>query len=110
MVKVKIPSLGTNLYNDLLNYVVASVLIFYALTIAGIFVLRAKRPDAERPYKAFAYPLLPLLYIVAAIAIVLVLVLYKTRTAGVGVAIVLAGIPVYWVRSWWLSRQPKPGN
>src|SRR5215510_7639164 len=56
-----------NLYNDLLNYVVASVLIFYALTIAGIFVLRAKRPDAERPYKALAYPLLPLLYIAAAL-------------------------------------------
>ena len=99
-----------NLYNDLLNYVVASVLIFYALTIAGIFVLRAKRPDAERPYKALAYPVLPLLYIVAAMAIVLVLVLYRTQTAGVGVGIVLAGIPVYWLRSWWLSRQAKPNS
>ena len=93
-----------NLYNDLLNYVVASVLIFYALTIAGIFVLRAKRPLAERPYKAFGYPILPALYVVAALTIVLVLILYQTQTAGWGVFIVLLGIPVYWVRSLWLSR------
>jgi basic amino acid/polyamine antiporter, APA family len=94
-----------NLYNDLLDYVVASVLIFYALTIAGIFVLRARRADLERPYKAFLYPYLPFLYVVAALAIVLVLILYRTRTAGIGVGIVLAGIPVYWLRSWWLARR-----
>jgi basic amino acid/polyamine antiporter, APA family len=93
-----------NLYNDLLNYVVAAVLIFYALTIAGIFVLRAKRPQAERPYKAFGYPVLPALYVLGALAIVLVLVLYQTQTAGWGVGIVVAGIPVYWLRSMWLSR------
>src|SRR5260370_803572 len=57
-----------NLYSDLLDYVVFSVLIFYALTIAGIFVLRANRPNAERPYRAFGYPCIPLLYIVAAAA------------------------------------------
>ena len=56
-----------NLYSDLLNYVVFSVLLFYVLTIAGIFVLRTKRPDAERPYRAFGYPVVPLLYIVAAV-------------------------------------------
>jgi APA family basic amino acid/polyamine antiporter len=99
-----------NLYNDLLDYVVASVLIFYSLTIAGIFVLRAKRPDAERPYKALGYPFLPILYIAAALAIVLVLALYRTRTAGVGIAIVLAGIPVYWLRSLWLARRANPSN
>src|SRR5437763_7167739 len=65
-----------NLYNDLLDYVVFSVLIFYALTIAGIFVLRAKRPEAERPYRALGYPFVPLLYIVAAAAILFVLLLY----------------------------------
>ncbi len=53
-----------NLYSDLLDYVVFSVLIFYVLTIAGIFVLRRKRPDAERPYRAFGYPVLPAFYIV----------------------------------------------
>jgi APA family basic amino acid/polyamine antiporter len=96
-----------NLYNDLLNYVVAAVLIFYSLTIAGIFVLRAKRPDAERPYKAFGYPILPALYIVAALGIVVVLVLYQTQTAGWGVGIVLAGIPVYWLRSLWLAKTER---
>ena len=93
-----------NLYNDLLNYVVAAVMIFYALTILGIFVLRRKRPEAERPYKAFGYPVLPALYILAAVAIVLILVLYQTQTAGWGIGIVVAGIPVYWLRSLWLSK------
>jgi APA family basic amino acid/polyamine antiporter len=93
-----------NLYNDLLNYVVAAVMIFYALTILGIFVLRRKRPEAERPYKAFGYPVLPALYILAAVAIVLILVLYQTQTAGWGIGIVVAGIPVYWLRSLWLTK------
>jgi len=93
-----------NLYSDLLNYVVASVLIFYVLTIAGIFVLRVKRPELERPYKAFGYPFVPLLYILAALAIVVILILYQTQTAGGGIAIVLAGIPVYWLRAMRLTR------
>src|ERR1700736_5700529 len=90
-----------NLYSDLLDYVVFSVLIFYALTVAGIFVLRKKRPDAERPYKAPGYPFIPLLYIVAATAIMFVLLLYQTQTAGRGLVIVLIGVPVYllWSRS-----------
>src|SRR6266852_6040961 len=84
-----------NLYSDLLDYVVFSVLIFYALTIAGIFVLRAKQPNAERPYRAFGYPFIPLLYIVAAVAIMFVLLLYKTQTTWPGLVIVLVGVPVY---------------
>src|SRR6266478_2233005 len=88
-----------NLYNDLLNYVVFAVLLFYALTIAGIFVLRAKRPNLERPYRAFGYPLLPSVYIIAAVAIMLVLLLYQTKTAGVGLVIVVLGLPVYWLWS-----------
>jgi APA family basic amino acid/polyamine antiporter len=84
-----------NLYSDLLNYVVFSVLLFYVLTIAGIFVLRVKRPDMERPYRAFGYPLVPLLYIVAASAIMLVLLLYQTQTTWPGLLIVLLGVPVY---------------
>ncbi len=80
---------------------VFSVLIFYSLTIAGIFVLRAKRPVAERPYRAFGYPVVPLLYIVSALAIMFVLLLYKTQTAWPGLVIVLLGVPVYllWSRS-----------
>src|SRR6202049_2679603 len=88
-----------NLYNDLLDYVVSSVLIFYALTIAGIFVLRAKRPDAERPYRAFGYPFVPLLYIASASAIMFVLLLYKTQTTWPRLLIVLLGVPVYLVWS-----------
>ena len=92
-----------NLYNDLLSYVVFSVLIFYALTIAGIFVLRRKRPDAERPYKAFGYPFVPALYILAASLILVVLLLYQTKTALVGLVIVLMGVPVYWL---WSRNAP----
>lgn len=88
-----------NLYSDLLNYVVFAVLLFYVLTIIGIFVLRAKRPDAERPYRAFGYPFVPALYVVAALAIMLVLLLYQTQTAGTGLIIVLIGLPVYWLWS-----------
>src|SRR5277367_1866019 len=84
-----------NLYSDLLDYVVFSVLIFYTLTIAGIFVLRVKRPDLPRPYRAFGYPFVPALYIVSALAIMFVLLLYKTQTAWPGLVIVLLGVPVY---------------
>ncbi len=91
-----------NLYSNLLDYVVFAALLFYVLTIGGIFLLRWKRPNAERPYKAFGYPMLPLLYIVAATGIMVVLLLYQTQTAGMGMAIVLLGVPVYWL---WSRRK-----
>ena len=84
-----------NLYGNLLDYVVFSVLIFYILTLGGIFVLRRKRPDAERPYRAFGYPLVPALYIAAALVILAVLLVYRTSTTWPGLLIVLTGIPVY---------------
>jgi APA family basic amino acid/polyamine antiporter len=84
-----------NLYSNLLDYVVCSVLIFYVLTTAGIFVLRKNRPEADRPYRAFGYPVVPALYIVAASAIMFVLLLYKTQTTWPGLVIVLLGVPVY---------------
>ncbi|MBA3439670.1 MAG: amino acid permease [Pyrinomonadaceae bacterium] len=90
-----------NLYSNLLDYVVFSVLIFYVLTIGGLFVLRRKRPDAERPYRAFGYPLIPALYIVAATVIMLVLLVYKTQTTWPGLLIVLTGFPVYF---FWRAR------
>ena len=93
-----------NLYDDLLNYVVFAVLLFYVLTIVGIFVLRRTRPDSERPYKAIGYPIVPLLYIVAATGIMVVLLLYQTQTAGAGMGIVLIGLPVYW---WWSRKTGK---
>jgi len=84
-----------NLYGMLLDYVVFAVLIFYILTITGIFILRRKRPDAERPYKAFGYPVIPIIYIAAALLISLVLLFYKPQTSIPGLAIVLTGVPVY---------------
>jgi len=91
-----------NLYSDLLDYVVFAVLIFYVLTIAGLFVLRRKRPDAERPYRAFGYPVVPALYMVGATVILLVLLAYKTQTTWPGLLIVLTGVPVYLL--WRKSR------
>jgi APA family basic amino acid/polyamine antiporter len=88
-----------NLYSNLLDYVVFAALMFYVLTIVSVFVLRSKRPDAERPYKAFGYPIVPLLYIIAASVILLVLLFYRTETAGWSLVIVLLGLPVYWLWS-----------
>ncbi len=86
-----------NLYSNLLDYVVFAVLIFYVLTIAGLFVLRRKRPDAERPYRAFGYPVVPALYILVATVIMIALLLYKTQTTWPGLLIVLTGVPAYFV-------------
>jgi len=84
-----------NLYGNLLNYVVFAVLIFYVLTIAGVIVLRQKRPEAERPYRAFGYPVVPVAYMAVATMILVVLLLYLTSTTWPGLLIVLTGIPVY---------------
>ena len=86
-------------YGDLLDYVIFVVLIFYILTIAGIFILRRDRPDAPRPYRAIGYPVLPALYIVAALVISGYLFVYKSTYTWPGLAIVLAGIPIYFVIS-----------
>jgi APA family basic amino acid/polyamine antiporter len=84
-------------YSDLLNYVIFSVLVFYILTVIGIFILRKKRPAAERPYKAFGYPILPALYVLCASAIAVDLLIYKTDYSGSGLIIVLVGIPVFYL-------------
>jgi basic amino acid/polyamine antiporter, APA family len=86
-------------YNQLLNYVIFAVLVFYILTIGGLFVLRYKRPNAERPYRAIGYPILPAIYIVMALFIDVVLLRYQPQYTWPGLAIVLLGIPVYWVWS-----------
>jgi basic amino acid/polyamine antiporter, APA family len=88
-----------NLYGNLLDYVISAALIFYILTIAGIFRLRQTRPNAERPYKAFGYPLVPILYIVGAAVILIVLFIYQTATTWPGLIIVITGIPVYFIWS-----------
>jgi len=84
-------------YSDLLDYVIFAVLLFYILTIAGIFVLRRNRPEMERPYRAIGYPVLPVIYIAAAGLIEILLLLYKPNYTWPGLIIVLLGIPVYFL-------------
>ncbi len=87
-----------NLYNDLLDYVISAALIFYILTIIGIFRLRRTRPEADRPYRAFGYPMVPALYVIGAGLILVMLFTYKPATTWPGLGIVLLGVPVYF---WW---------
>ena len=86
-----------NLYGNLLDYVISAALIFYILTIAAVFVLRRREPDAERPYRAFGYPFVPALYIAGASVILLLLFAYRTSTTVPGLVIVLIGVPIYFV-------------
>ena len=91
-----------NLYGNLLDYVISAALIFYILTIAGVFVLRRRDPDAERPYRAFGYPFVPALYIAGASVILVLLFAYRPATTVPGLVIVLIGVPVYFL----LKRLP----
>jgi len=91
-------------YNQLLDYIIFAVLVFYILTIAGLFVLRVKRPNEPRPYRAFGYPVLPALYILIATFIDVVLLRYKPQYTWPGLIIVLLGIPVYFL---WSKRAPQ---
>ncbi|MFN8243906.1 MAG: amino acid permease [Ferruginibacter sp.] len=84
-------------YGDLLDMISFVVVLFYALTIIGIFRLRITRPDAERPYKAFGYPVLPVIYILLALVFCVFLIIMKPLYAGIGLGIVLLGIPVYYL-------------
>ena len=86
-------------YGQLLDYIIFAVLVFYILTIFGLFVLRRTRPDAERPYRAIGYPVLPAIYIVMALFIDVVLLRYKPQYTWPGLIIVLLGIPVYFLWS-----------
>jgi len=89
-----------NLYGDLLTYVISAALIFYILTIAGIFRLRYTRPQAERPYRAFGYPVIPGLYILGAAVILVVLAGYQPEATWPGLVIVALGFPVYFLWRW----------
>jgi len=91
-------------YGDLLDMISFVVVIFYVLTILGIFILRHKRPNAERPYKAFGYPVLPAIYILMGISFCLLLIIYKPQYTWPGLIIVLIGIPIYFVA---LARQKR---
>ena len=101
-----------NLYGNLLDYVISAALIFYILTIIGIFLLRKKQPDTERPYRAFGYPVVPALYVVGASVILIVLFVYQTATTWPGLIIVLTGVPVYflWSKSSKANSRSRTGS
>jgi APA family basic amino acid/polyamine antiporter len=90
-------------YSQLLDYVVFAVLIFYVLTICGIFLLRRRHPEYERPYKAFGYPVIPVIYILLATLIMIILLIYKPDYTWPGLIIVILGIPVYFL---WKKGTP----
>ena len=94
-------------YGDLLDYVIFAVLLFYILTIAGLFALRRAKPEMERPYKAFGYPVLPALYILLAGLIEILLLIYKPDYTWPGLIIVLLGVPVYFV---WRVKTERMGE
>jgi len=89
-----------NLYSNLLEYVISAALIFYVLTVAGVFRLRITRPNAPRPYRTIGYPVVPGLYILLASAILAVLFAYRPATTWPGLLIVLLGIPIYLLIGW----------
>jgi len=97
----------TGSYNQLLDYVIFAVLLFYILTIVGIFRLRRTRPDAPRPYRAWGYPVLPLLYIAFASFVELALLTNKDKAlqSFAGLSIVAIGVPVYF---FWRRRAAGP--
>jgi APA family basic amino acid/polyamine antiporter len=89
-------------YNELLDYVIFAVLVFYVLTVTGLFILRRTQPNLERPYKAFGYPFLPALYVFLCAAIMIDLLIVKPKYTWPGLIIVLTGIPVYFI---WRARK-----
>jgi APA family basic amino acid/polyamine antiporter len=91
-----------NLYGDLLTYVMSTTLFFYVLTIAGLFVLRRARPNEDRPYRAFGYPIVPALYMLGTSILVLVLFVYQPSATWPGFVIVLCGLPAY---AWWARKR-----
>src|SRR5262249_56105381 len=84
-----------NLYNNLLDYIISATLIFYVLTILGIFRLRKTQPDAPRPYRAVGYPWLPILYVVGATVVMVLLFAYRPTTTWPGLLILALAIPLY---------------
>jgi APA family basic amino acid/polyamine antiporter len=94
-------------YGNLLDYVIFAVLLFFTLTILAIFILRKKRPDIERPYKAFGYPVIPAIYILTTFAIMVILLIYKPNYTFPGLGIVLLGIPVFYL---WRKYNKNPEN
>jgi APA family basic amino acid/polyamine antiporter len=94
-------------YGNLLDYVVFAALLFYILTVIGLFILRRTQPEVKRPYRVHGYPWVPGLYVVIASAIMLDLLFVKPAYTWPGLLIVLTGVPVYF---WWKSRSGETRN
>ena len=95
-----------NVYTQLLEYIISADLLFYILMIAGLMILRRKKPAAERPYRTWGYPIVPLLSILLAGLLIIDLSFLAPATSGIGIAIVLAGIPIYFA---WRTRSSALG-
>jgi APA family basic amino acid/polyamine antiporter len=95
-------------YSQLLDFLIFAVLIFYILTLSGLFILRWKRPDMPRPYRAFGYPVLPAIYLVMAVFIEIQLLRYKPQYTWPGLIIVVLGVPVYWL--WKLAGKRQSAS
>jgi APA family basic amino acid/polyamine antiporter len=108
LVRTYDPSTGVfgSLYSNLLDYVISADLIFYILTIAAVFRLRSLWPHAERPYRAWGYPVVPALYILSAAAILAILFVYRPATTFPGLVIVLIGVPLYFAFQRSSARNP----
>jgi len=95
-----------NVYTQLLEYIIAADLVFYVLLVAAVMVLRRKNPDAPRPYRAWGYPLVPIVALALALLLIVDLAVLAPATCGIGFAIVLSGFPVFLL---W-KRQPNEAN
>jgi APA family basic amino acid/polyamine antiporter len=93
-----------NVYTQLLEYIISADMIFYALMVGAVIVMRRKAPDIERPYRTWGYPLVPVIYIALAVFIVIDLAYLALSTSGIGYLLVLTGIPVYLI---WRRRGPN---
>jgi APA family basic amino acid/polyamine antiporter len=92
-------------YGQLLDYIVLAVLVFFVLTILAVFIMRKKRPDAERPVRAIGYPVLPAIYIIFCIAIEIIILINKPQYTWPALIILLSGVPVYYIWRKFGSRE-----
>jgi APA family basic amino acid/polyamine antiporter len=93
-------------YSELLDYVIFAQLMFYVLTVSAVFVLRRRSPNSPRPYRAWGYPIVPALYVIAASALMVDLLILKPRFTWPGLLIALSGVPIY----YWTQSRSRSGS
>jgi APA family basic amino acid/polyamine antiporter len=94
-----------NVYNQLLEYIVSADLVFYLLMVVAVILLRHKKPNAERPYRTWGYPIVPIISIVLSALLTIDLAWLAPATSGIGILIVLTGVPAYFL--WWKKGSPR---